>query len=291
MAATKLTDKLTNIADAIREKTGGTDALTLDGMVEAIAGIQAGGGEDLLVAKISGTLTEYSNSEVTTISNNGFRYFNTLETVSLPNVEVIGSYAFNYCTTLTSASFPKATTISSYAFNYCTALTSASFPNLEAVSQGAFQVCPKLESLYFPNAKKIGKNAFYCNSGYMPLREINFPSATEIGDSSFSRAIYVTKAYIPKAEVIKSSAFSDCYNLTAVIIEQTNSVCTLSSANVFSGCYHILGTVNATYNPDGLKDGYIYVPDALVEDYKAATNWSTYASQIKPLSEYVEVSE
>lgn len=34
--------------------------------------------------------------------------------------------------------------------------------------------------------------------------------------------------------------------------------------------------------------GYIYVPDNLVEDYKVAANWSTYANQIKPLSEYVE---
>ena len=33
---------------------------------------------------------------------------------------------------------------------------------------------------------------------------------------------------------------------------------------------------------------YIYVPDDLVENYKTATNWSVYASQIKPLSEYVE---
>ena len=39
-----LTDKLTNIADAIRGKTGGTDAMTLDQMAEAIAGIEAGGG-------------------------------------------------------------------------------------------------------------------------------------------------------------------------------------------------------------------------------------------------------
>lgn len=34
--------------------------------------------------------------------------------------------------------------------------------------------------------------------------------------------------------------------------------------------------------------GFIYVPDALVESYKTATNWSTYADQILPLSEYVE---
>ena len=34
--------------------------------------------------------------------------------------------------------------------------------------------------------------------------------------------------------------------------------------------------------------GYIYVPDESVDAYKQATNWSQYASQIKPLSEYVE---
>ena len=39
-----LTDKLTAIADAIRAKGGTTDLLTLDGMVEAINAISAGGG-------------------------------------------------------------------------------------------------------------------------------------------------------------------------------------------------------------------------------------------------------
>ena len=60
---------------------------------------------------------------------------------------------------------------------------------------------------------------------------------------------------------------------------------TLLNTNAFDKCYHILGTVDATYNPEGLKDGYIYVPDALVDSYKKATNWVTYADQIKPLSE------
>jgi hypothetical protein len=39
-----LTEKLGNIADAIRGKTGSTAPLTLDGMAAAIAGIQTGGG-------------------------------------------------------------------------------------------------------------------------------------------------------------------------------------------------------------------------------------------------------
>ena len=33
------------------------------------------------------------------------------------------------------------------------------------------------------------------------------------------------------------------------------------------------------------RTGYIYVPDNLVDSYKTATNWSTYANQIKPISE------
>lgn len=36
-------EKMTAIADTIRAKTGGTEALTLDGMAEAIAGLELGG--------------------------------------------------------------------------------------------------------------------------------------------------------------------------------------------------------------------------------------------------------
>lgn len=39
-----LTDKLTAIADAIRGKTGGTDALTLEAMAKAITALETGGG-------------------------------------------------------------------------------------------------------------------------------------------------------------------------------------------------------------------------------------------------------
>ena len=59
-------------------------------------------------------------------------------------------------------------------------------------------------------------------------------------------------------------------------------------ANPFSYCYHFLGTVNSKYNPDGLKDGAIYVPDAYVDQLKAADGWNTYADIIKPLSELEE---
>ena len=62
-----------------------------------------------------------------------------------------------------------------------------------------------------------------------------------------------------------------CYSLTKVIIRYMTEV-PLLSANAFSLCYHFSGKVNSTYNPNGLKDGRIYVPDSMVNTLKSATN-------------------
>lgn len=71
---------------------------------------------------------------------------------------------------------------------------------------------------------------------------------------------------------IGATAFRECGNLSAIVIH-SNIVPTLSNSNAFM----------LTPIADGT--GYIYVLDNLVEDYKAATNWSTYANQIKSINE------
>ena len=53
-----------------------------------------------------------------------------------------------------------------------------------------------------------------------------------------------------------NQTFADCYSLTKLIIRTMTSIPVLNST-AFTGCYHFTGTVNATYNPDGLKDGKI----------------------------------
>lgn len=53
-----LIEKLTAIADAIRDKTGGTEELTLDQMAAAISGIETGGGSS---AFHSGSFTPAEN--------------------------------------------------------------------------------------------------------------------------------------------------------------------------------------------------------------------------------------
>ena len=78
-----------------------------------------------------------------------------------------------------------------------------------------------------------------------------------------------------------------CYSLKILIIRTMDTIPTLNN-DAFTNCYHFYGTTNATYNPEGLKDGAIYVPDDKVDALKVATNWSVFADIIKPLSEYVE---
>ena len=71
------------------------------------------------------------------------------------------------------------------------------------------------------------------------------------------------------------------------IIRNMDTIPVLSS-NAFNNCYHFSGTVDSTYNPQGLKDGRIYVPDNMVDRLKQETNWSVYADIIVPLSTLVE---
>ena len=68
-----LTDKLSAIGSAIREKTGGIELLTLDAMPTAIQGIQAGGGElKTIVASQKYTYNKTASQNNFTIQNDNF---------------------------------------------------------------------------------------------------------------------------------------------------------------------------------------------------------------------------
>lgn len=255
--------KMTAIADAIRAKTGGTDALTLDGMAEAVAGIETGGGDDFAKSIVERTITEVNDG----------------------TIETIGAYSFKNCSSLTSVNMTAAKTMYVYAFDECKYLTTVSMPSLTTGGAYGFNNCIRLETVNMASLSGVADNMF----SSCKIKSIDLPSAKTVGQYGFKICEKLETVVIPSATTINKYAFSNCKSLKSVVLDG-NSVCTLSASTAFYGCVHILGTVDSTYNPDGLMDGYIYVPDALVEDYKAATNWSTYASQIRPLSEYVEVT-
>lgn len=104
--------------------------------------------------------------------------------------------------------------------------------------------------------------------GCSKLSEVVFPNTiTRISQTAF-QSTGLTSVTIPSSVTrIDAQAFAQCYKLVEVIMEPTTPP-TLG-VNVF------LGSALTS----------IYVPDASVEAYKAATNWSTYASKIKPISQ------
>jgi hypothetical protein len=79
----------------------------------------------------------------------------------------------------------------------------------------------------------------------------------------------------------------DDYSLKAFVIRSFGANYVLNS-NSFESCYHLSGTANSTYNPDGLKDGFIYIPRDMLNTLSQETNWSTYASQLRPLEDYTK---
>lgn len=96
-----------------------------------------------------------------------------------------------------------------------------------------------------------------------------------------AKTIYIT--HLKRGTKLKlddNQKFVNCPNLTKLVLDFDN----------FSDLFNDSG--NATpefYNtPIANGTGFVYIPDYKVEEVKAMTKWSTYASQIKPISEYVE---
>ena len=190
----------------------------------------------------------YPNATI--IHNNAFSNCFSLCIVSCPKAEEVRVSSFSGCENLERAYFPNVKTVSEYAFNSCSRLTSVDFPELEIIEASAFSYCYKLEKVKFPKVTIVNRHAFStCHS----LKTADFSIVTAIHDE----------------------AFNGCKALTALILRDTTQICYISGSAL-------------NFTPIQNGTGFIYVPDAIVSQYKQSSGWSTYAAQIKPLSEYTD---
>ena len=115
---------------------------------------------------------------------------------------------------------------------------------------------------------KIGKYAFSnCNN----LVSIKCPAVTNLSEWALSNCTSLEIADFSALISIGRYCFNLDSKLVALII-RTGTVAYLSGAMSYSGIAQ--------------KTGYIYVPAALVDSYKVASNWKTYATQFRALEDY-----
>lgn len=181
----------------------------------------------------------------------------------------VGQYAFYKCTALTEVDVPNAASIGSSAFYGCTALTTVDAPNATSVDDNAFCDSSIMKG-NFPLANTIKTTAF---KGCGSLIEINIPMVTKIPYQCFTTCTSLKRVDAVAVTSIDVYAFFNAYALTALMLRR-DTMCTLVNTNAFSN------------GPIAKGTGYIYVPRALLESYKSATNWSTYANQFRALEYY-----
>ena len=111
---------------------------------------------------------------------------------------------------------------------------------------------------------------------YSSLIEANLPNCTFVNRYGFYYCYALVIADFANLLKIEDIAFGYCSELTTLIL-RSGSMVVLTSTNAFS------------FTPIANGTGYIYVPAALVDTYKANSNWSVYANQIRAIEDYPEI--
>ena len=181
---------------------------------------------------------------VTSIGNEAFYNCYSLPSVTIPNgVTSMGNQAFRNCYSLPSVTIPNGvTSIGNQAFHSCYSLSSVTIPNgVTSINTQAFYNCYSLSSVTIPNGvTSINTQAFYGCT----LSSVVIPDG-------------VTS--------INSKTFYNCTGVRYYDFTHHTTVPTLSNTDAFNG-------ISA--------DCEIRVPAALADEWKAATNWATYADYI-----------
>lgn len=173
------------------------------------------------------------------------------------------------------------TTLLPNAFNSLKILTKARMDNVVVFGTGCFNDCSSLKNVRFDNLTTANGSNFLTNT---PIKNLVLPKLVgSFGNSSLNGCHLLKRVVLPRYEsymdwggaVLRSTALdlADLGKVTSVGLLQTvktiilrrNSITSLTSSN------NILNVVE------------IYVPQDLIESYKVATNWTTYADKFKPL--------
>lgn len=199
-----------------------------------------------------------------------YTYHGALRKIEIgDNVSTIYSAAFRDCYNLSTVSFPTAVKFSSptYTFKDCAVLKHVNIPHgVTYVGNYAFDSCRNISGVVFPNS--ITKLSDYSFKSCQAMPHLTIPDGVaDIPKSFLSFSYCLTKVFVPSSvKTIQSSSFDAAYGMACFDFTSHATVPTLASTSAFTGIP---------------SDCEIRVPAALYDEWIAATNWATYASQIK----------
>lgn len=263
---------LTGIADAIREKKGTTDPINAQDFASEIASISTGGGgENPLRTLIDGKRTYGGYYLCHSYQGDNVDFLNGIDFSATTDM----SYMFYNCSNLISISQLNTSNVKNmmYMFTDCTKLTTIPQLDTSKVTEMKYMFynCVSLPSIPQLDTSKATSISFAFSGCY---KLTNIPPL-DTGSATNMKNMFANCYNLPTIDITKladnNKSFAlYCYSLTKLIIRTMETIPTFGSL-MLNSCYHLEGTVNAIYNPDGLQDGRIYVPDDKVDALKAAT--------------------
>jgi hypothetical protein len=254
-------------------------------------GSYLGGGTDIEVPGRGELNIRYGTLEVpagfTEIGDGVFRQRSDIERVDLGDVEALDTYNFNGSTSIISVRGENVRTLNGYNFGTCPCLSEVDFPNLESCDTYEFNGCTTLETISLPNLLIMkGQGVFL---GCRALKNVYLPKLHTAGQRAFMNCSSLEELSLPLLESIPSAMFSGCDMLKKLEFHELESISSIINYPSIEVIIIDRNDVTSLSNPSYINSTCtVYVPDELVDVYKAATNWKNHASQIKGLSEYVE---
>ena len=232
---------------------------------------------------------------VTSIGLGAFKDCTTLAEISLPaSLTGIFSYAFLNCSSLTKVlnlENTKVTGIADAAFRYCSSLAEIALPaSLTSIGNYAFQNASFVE-ITLPSSLTSIASSFYGCIKLTRVINIENTQLTSIGNNAFNGCSSLAEIALPASLTsIGLGAFKDCTTLAEIALPAS---LTSIGGNAFQYCSSLQYIRIEATTPPTLAStnaipstiGAIYVPDESVAAYQAATNWNSFASKIKGISE------
>ena len=290
--------QLETVGSSVFKNCGKIEAITIPASVKMLDSYVFSGCTGLISIEIPNSVTSIGNrafhectglttvdfaenSKLETIDSEAFYGCKKLEAITIPaSVKTIGNDAFYNCIALTTVDFEKNSqleTIGQRAFSSCEAFESIHIPaGVTSIQSYTFSGCTALATVTLsPKGEKIENGAFsFCRG----LKELVIPrSVTEIGASAFQGS-GLMRVTIPAAvEKIGRAAFSDCNNLDAVIMEDTQPP--TIEAVVFGSDAGGLNETESKFVAERAQG--IIVPYGSLSAYQQANGWDTYKNYMK----------